>query len=48
MVPSPNDGWTHAQQAQNNEFVKSRFENWAKMSLMTNKMGSNDKNKRMD
>ena len=40
-------GWTQAQQAQYNEFVDSRLENWAKMSWTTNKVGSNDKNRKI-
>ena len=45
-ILSPNDGWTQAQKAQNNEFVESGLENWDKMSWMTNKVNSNDKNSR--
>ena len=37
-----------AQKAQNNEFVKSGLENWAKMSWTTNRVGSNDKNRKID
>ena len=47
-VPSPNDGWTKAQKTQNNEFVDNGLENWIKMSWITNKVGSLDKNKYMD
>ena len=46
-VPGPKGGWTQAQQAQNNEFVESGLENWAKMSWTTNKVGSNDKNRKI-
>ena len=46
-VPGPKDRWTQAQQAQNNEFVESGLENWAKMSWTTNKVGSNNKNKKI-
>ena len=45
-ILSPNDGWIQAQKAQNNEFVESGLENWDKMSWMTNKVNSNDKNRR--
>ena len=34
-VPGPKDGWTQTQQAQNNEFVESEMENWAKISCTT-------------
>ena len=44
-VPSPKNGWT---QAKNNEFVESELENWAKMSSTTIKVGSNDKNRKID
>ena len=44
-VLGPDDGWTLAQ---NNEFVESGLENQAKMSCMTNKVGSNDKNRKMN
>ena len=44
-VPSPKNGWT---QAKNNEFVESELENWAKMSSTTNKVGSNDKNRKIN
>ena len=47
-VFSPNGGWTQAQQVQNNEFVESGLENWVKMSWMTNKVDSNDKNRKID
>ena len=47
-VPSPDDGWTLAQKAQNNEFVESGLENWVKMSWITNKVGSVDKNREND
>ena len=47
-VPSPKDGWTQAQKTQNNEFVESGLENWAKMSWTTNKVGSNDKKMKID
>ena len=33
---------------QNNEFVESGLENWAKMSWTTDKVGSNDKNRNID
>ena len=36
------------QKAQNNEFVDSGLENWAKMSWITNKADANDKNRKMD
>jgi len=48
LVLSPNDGWTQAQKVQNNEFVESGLKNYTKMSLMTNKVGSNDKNRKID
>ena len=44
---SPKEGWTQAQKAQNNEFVKSELKNWTKMSWTTNNMGSNDKNRKI-
>ena len=47
-VLSLKDGWTQAQKAQNNEFVESELENWVKMSWTTNKVGSNDKNRKID
>ena len=47
-VPSPNDGWTETQQAENNKFVENGLEYWAKMSWTTNKVGSNDKNRKID
>ena len=47
-IPSPRDGWTQAQKTQNNEFVESVLENWAKMSWTTNKVSSNDKKMKMD
>ena len=47
-VPKPKDGWTYAQKIQNNEFVESWLENWAKMSWTTNKVDSNDKNRKLD
>ena len=34
--------------SQNNEFVESALENWAKTSWTTNRMRSNDKNKKID
>ena len=46
-VPGLKDGWTQAQQAQNNEFVESGLKNWAKMSWITNKVGLNDKNRKI-
>ena len=46
-ILGPTDGWTQAQQTQNNEFVESELENWAKMSWTTNKVGSNDKNRKI-
>ena len=36
--PSPKDGWTQAQKAQNNEFVENELENWVEMSWITNKV----------
>ena len=36
------------QKTQNNEFVESGLENWVKMSRTTDKVGSNDKNKKID
>ena len=47
-IPGPNDGWIQSQKDQNNEFVESGLENWAKMSGMTNKVDSNDKNRKID
>ena len=47
-LPSPKDGWIQAQKAQNNEFIESGLENWVKMSWTTNKVGSNDKNRKID
>ena len=47
-IPSPNDGWTQTQKAQNNEFIETGLENWAKISWMTNKVNSNDKNRKID
>ena len=46
-VPGPKDGWTQAQQAQNNEFVESELKNWTKMIWITNKVGLNDKNRKI-
>ena len=46
-VPSSKDGRTF-QKAQNNEFVESELENWAKTSWTTNRMRSNDKNMKID
>ena len=36
------------QKTQNNEFVDSGLENWVKMSRTTDKVGSNDKNRKID
>ena len=36
------------QKTQNNEFVESGLENWVKMSRTTDKVGSNDKNRKID
>ena len=36
------------QKTQNNEFVESGLENWVKMSRTTDKVGSNDKNMKID
>ena len=36
-----------AQKAQNNEFVEIGLEDWVKMSWTTNKVGSNDKNRKI-
>ena len=47
-IPSPKNGWTQAQKAQNNEFVENKLENWVNMSWTTNKVGSNDKNRKID
>ena len=47
-VLSLKDGWTQDQKAQNNEFVENELENWVKMSWTTNKVGSNDKNRKID
>ena len=33
--------------SQNNEFVESALENWAKMSWTTNSVGSDDKNRKI-
>ena len=48
MVLSPSDGWTQAQKTQNNEFVESGLENWTRMSWMTDRVGLNDKNRKID
>ena len=47
-LPIPKDGWTWAQKVQNNEFIESELENWAKMKWTTNKVNSNDKNRKLD
>ena len=40
--------WTQAQKGQNNEFVESGLENQAKMSQTIDKIGSDDKNRKID
>ena len=47
-VSSPKDGWTQTQKTQNNEFVESSLENWVKMGWTTNKVGSINKNRKID
>ena len=47
-VSNPKNGWTQAQKAQNNEFVESGLKNWVKMGWTTNKVGSIDKNRKID
>ena len=47
-IPYPKDEQAHAQKAQNNKFVKSGLENWARMSWIANKVDSSDKNKKIN
>ena len=47
-IPNPKDEQTQAQKAQNNKFVESELENWARMSWMTNKVDSSDKNRKIN
>ena len=47
-IPDPKDEQARVQKAQNNKFVKSGLENWAKMSWIANKVDSSDKNKKIN
>ena len=47
-IPRPKNEQVRAQKAQNNKFVESELENWARMSWMANKVDSNDKNRNVD
>ena len=47
-VSNPKVGWTQAQIAQNNEFVKSGLENWALMNQTINRVDLDDKRMKID